>query len=135
MRKYLSAMILTILLLVIWEVAARMVNIMFILPSPIGIGVRLWELKRELFLNHLPATLMITLLGLSISIFLGVAIAILMKLSPMIERTIYPILITSQTIPVIALAPIFVLWFGYSIWGKVVMTTLKIGRASCRERV
>src|SRR5699024_11483176 len=49
---------------------------------------------------------------------------ILMKLSPMIERTIYPILITSQTIPVIALAPIFVLWFGYSIWGKVVMTTL-----------
>lgn len=124
MRKYLSAMILTVLLLVIWEVAARMVNIMFILPSPIGIGVRLWELKRELFLNHLPATLMITLLGLAISIILGVAIAILMKLSPMIERTIYPILITSQTIPVIALAPIFVLWFGYSIWGKVVMTTL-----------
>src|SRR5699024_7892996 len=119
-----SAMILTILLLVIWEVAARMVNIMFILPSPIGIGVRLWELKRELFLNHLPATLMITLLGLSISIFLGVAIALLMKLIPMIERTIYPSLITSPPIPVTALAPIFVLWFGYSRWGKVVMTTL-----------
>src|SRR5699024_11829155 len=60
----------------------------------------------------------------SSDLILGVAIAILMKLSPMIERTIYPILITSQTIPVIALAPIFVLWFGYSIWGKVVMTTL-----------
>src|SRR5699024_12345361 len=85
---------------------------------------RLWELKRELFLNHLPATLMITLLGLSISIILGVAIAILMKLSPMIERTIYPILIISQTIPVIALSPIFVLWFVYSICGKVVMSTL-----------
>jgi putative hydroxymethylpyrimidine transport system permease protein len=42
----------------------------------------------------------------------------------MAEKTIYPILITSQTIPVIALAPIFVLWFGYSIWGKVVMTIL-----------
>src|SRR5699024_12798299 len=97
---------------------------MFVLPSPIGIGVRMWELKRELFLNHFPATLMITLVGLTISIILGVAIAILMKLSPRIERTIYPILITSQTIPVIALAPIFVLWVGYSILGKVVRSTL-----------
>src|SRR5699024_5660913 len=86
--------------------------------------ISLIYIKMKLFFNHIPATLNITLLVLSISIFLGVAIAILMKLSPMIERTIYPILITSQTIPVIALAPIFVLWFGYSIWGKVVMTTL-----------
>lgn len=124
MRKYLPAAILSIILLGIWEIAARAIDIMFILPSPIGIGVRLWELKTELFFNHLPATLMVTLMGLAISVILGVGIAIAMNLSAMAEKTIYPILITSQTIPVIALAPIFVLWFGYSIWGKVVMTIL-----------
>src|SRR5699024_3564921 len=98
--------------------------IMFILPSPTAVGVRLWELKSELLLNHLPTTLIVTLIGLIISIILGVTISITMKFSPMIEKTIYPVLITSQTIPVIALAPIFILWFGYSIWGKVVMTIL-----------
>src|SRR5699024_10656710 len=98
--------------------------IMFILPSPTAVGVRLWELKSELLLNHLPTTLIVTLIGLIISIILGVTISITMKFSPMIEKTIYPVLITSQTIPVIALAAIFILWFGYSIWGKVVMTIL-----------
>src|SRR5690625_7454216 len=47
-----------------------------------------------------------------------------MNRSTLLERSFYPILITSQTIPIIALAPIFVLWFGYSIWSKVVVTTL-----------
>src|SRR5699024_5130158 len=107
-----------------WEIVARVINIMFILPSPIGIGVRLWELKTELFLSHLPTTLVVILIGLTISIILGVGLAIAMNMSPIIERTFYPLLITTQTIPVIALAPIFVLWFGYSIWSKVVMTIL-----------
>jgi ABC-type nitrate/sulfonate/bicarbonate transport system, permease component len=47
-----------------------------------------------------------------------------MHISKSVERAIYPIIIASQTIPTIALAPIFVLWFGYSIWSKVVVTIL-----------
>src|SRR5699024_144338 len=87
-KKYLSTVILFILFLIIWEIIARMMNIMFILPSPTAVGVRLWELKSELLLNHLPATLIVTLIGLIISIILGVAISITMKFSPMIEKTI-----------------------------------------------
>lgn len=108
----------------VWEVSARVVNIPFILPSPSGIIVRLWELKWVLMFDHLPPTLGIILIGLFISIFLGVGLAVWMSLNTTVERAFYPVLISSQMIPVIALAPIFVLWFGYSIWSKVVVTVL-----------
>ena len=47
-----------------------------------------------------------------------------MDLYPKIEKALYPIIIASQTIPTTAIAPLFVLWFGYSIWSKVLVTVL-----------
>jgi putative hydroxymethylpyrimidine transport system permease protein len=116
--------LLVLVLLFIWELGARWLNMSFILPSPLGITERLWELRSTLFLQHLPATMMIILIGLVISIVLGIGLAVWMHWSKTIERTFYPLMIVSQTIPIIALAPIFVLWFGYSIWSKVVVTIL-----------
>ncbi|MDL4839627.1 ABC transporter permease [Aquibacillus rhizosphaerae] len=107
-----------------WEMGARMVNMTFILPSPSEILLKLWEIKSLLLIEHLPATLSIIAIGLFISIGLGVGLAVWMISSRIVERALYPILISSQTIPIIALAPIFVLWFGYSIWSKVVVTVL-----------
>jgi putative hydroxymethylpyrimidine transport system permease protein len=52
------------------------------------------------------------------------ALAILMDASPVAEKALYPLVIASQTIPTTALAPLFVLWFGYSIWSKVLVTVL-----------
>ncbi|TYR79576.1 ABC transporter permease [Priestia megaterium] len=96
----------------------------FILPSPTEVLIKLWELKDVLLSEHLPATLLIIVVGLVISVVLGVGLAIWMSMNKAVERAFYPILISSQTIPIIALAPIFVLWFGYSIWSKVVVTVL-----------
>lgn len=124
MKKYRSSIIVGILFLVIWEAAAKYINAMYILPSPSGILKKTWELKEILFLIHLPATLLVTFIGLIISIVLGVALAIAMNLNEKIQRAIYPIVVVTQTIPITALAPIFVLWFGYSIWSKVVVTIL-----------
>ncbi len=124
MKKYRSSIIVGILFLVIWEAAAKYINAMYILPSPSGILKKIWELKEILFLIHLPATLLVTFIGLLISIVLGVALAIAMNLNEKIQRAIYPIVVVTQTIPITALAPIFVLWFGYSIWSKVVVTIL-----------
>lgn len=124
MKKYRSSIIVGILFLVIWEAAAKYINAMYILPSPSGILKKIWELKEILFLIHLPATLLVTFIGLIISIVLGVALAITMNLNEKIQRAIYPIVVVTQTIPITALAPIFVLWFGYSIWSKVVVTIL-----------
>lgn len=107
-----------------WELGARLLDKAFILPSPIQILVRLWELKEVLFLKHLPVTLFTIMIGLLISIISGAAIAIWMASNSSVRKAIYPILIASQMIPIIALAPIFVLWFGYTIWSKVAVTVL-----------
>lgn len=124
MRDSIYSLIFILILLTIWEVSARIVDKSFILPTPIDIVWTLWDLKDTLFLHHLPVTLSVIMIGLSISIVLGIGLAISMNLFKSLEKLFYPILITSQTIPIIALAPIFVLWFGYTIWSKVVVTII-----------
>ena len=111
-------------LLLLWEVAARRINAAYILPAPEQILARLWELREPLLGAHLPATMEVVLIGLLISVLLGVGLAVLMDLSPMAEKALYPLIVASQTIPVTALAPLFVLWFGYSIWSRVLVTVL-----------
>lgn len=123
-KDYLLPTLLILFLLIVWELGARMVGMSFILPPPTEVVGKVWELRSTLFLEQLPATLLIVVIGLAISILLGVGLAIWMHISKSVERAIYPIIIASQTIPTIALAPIFVLWFGYSIWSKVVVTIL-----------
>ena len=66
----------------------------------------------------------VTGLGLIISIIIGLGFAIIMDMNEKVENALYPIIIASQTIPTTAIAPLFVLWFGYSIWSKVLVTIL-----------
>ena len=120
----LPALLLAFVLLIIWQAGAMGMDAAYILPSPTQVLVRLWELREPLFTAHLPATLLCTGIGLVISVVLGVLLAILMDASPVAEKTLYPVIVASQTIPTTALAPLFVLWFGYTIWSKVVVTVL-----------
>jgi putative hydroxymethylpyrimidine transport system permease protein len=123
-KSYLASGLFILVILLVWEIGARIYNKSFVLPSPTDIALKLWELKSVLFLVHLPATLLIMVIGLLISIVVGVGLAVWMYMSKSAEKTFYPIIIASQTIPTIALAPIFVVWFGYSIWSKVIVTFL-----------
>lgn len=123
-KNQLPALIVVFALLVLWQMGATHMNAAYILPSPIQILQKLWELRVPLFTAHLPATMQVTVIGLAISIVFGLALAILMDAYPTVSRAVYPIVITSQTIPTTALAPLFVLWFGYSIWSKVLVTVL-----------
>ena len=120
----LPALGLVLLLIMAWQLAAMRVNAAYIIPSPTQIIMRLWELRVPLFTVHLPSTLWVTLLGLLISVALGLMLAVLMDLNPFAEKALYPLVIASQTIPITALAPLFVLWFGYGIWSKVLVTIL-----------
>lgn len=72
----------------------------------------------------LPATMLVTAIGLGISLVLGLALAVVMDESDLVRKMIYPIVVVSQTIPTTAIAPLFVLWFGYGIWSKVLVTVL-----------
>lgn len=115
---------LLLFLIGIWELTSRLMDKAYILPSPAQIVMRTWELKEVLFLKHLPPTLLTMMMGLGISIVLGTSLAVWMYVNETVRKALYPLLIASQMIPVIALAPIFVLWFGYTIWSKVAVATI-----------
>ncbi|WP_088102567.1 ABC transporter permease [Halalkalibacter urbisdiaboli] len=121
---YFAPFLLSVCFLISWEAIARLIEKPYLFPSPVAIYFKMVDLHDILFYVHLPATLTIIVIGLGLSTILGVLLAIFMHKSRILEQSIYPILVMSQTIPIIALAPIFVLWFGYSIWSKVVVTIL-----------
>ena len=123
-KANLPAAILMLCLLMIWQGAAMGVDAAYILPSPVQVVQKLWVLRVPLFTAHLPATMEVVGVGLVISIVLGLGLAILMDVSPVAEKALYPIVIASQTIPTTALAPLFVLWFGYTMWSKVLVAVL-----------
>ncbi len=120
----LPALIFLFALLMLWQLGAMQVNAAYILPTPVQILKKLWELRDVLFTVHLPATMGVTLLGLAISVVLGLGLAVLMDASPLWQKALYPVVVASQTIPTTAIAPLFVLWFGYGIWSKVLVTVL-----------
>ena len=120
----LPSLILTFILLIVWEAAALGIDAQYILPTPVQVVEKLWELRVVLFTVHLPATLGVTLIGLIISIILGVLLAVIMDNFKTAEKAIYPIIVAAHTIPTTAVAPLFILWFGYSIWSKVLVTIL-----------
>ncbi len=111
-------------ILLLWQGVAMIINAHYILPSPIQIVKKIWELKENLFLVQMPATLKVTVIGLAISIVLGLGLAVWMDECPALEKALYPVIVATQTIPTTAIAPLFVLWFGYSIWSKVLVTVL-----------
>lgn len=113
-----------IFLLVLWQVLAIGIDASYILPTPISVGAHIVEHFPELMKTHFPITMGVVLLGGIISIALGLGFAILMTLSKSFEKAVYPILTISQTIPTMCLAPIFVLWFGYSVRMRVIMVVL-----------
>lgn len=114
-----------LLLVLLWEVLVRALAVPhFILPAPSGIARALVERWEALFLIHLPATLAEVALGLLLSVAGGVLLAVAMVASRWVERLVYPLVVVSQTIPIIALSPVFILWFGYSVWTKVAVTVL-----------
>ena len=123
-KANLPALIFLLVLVMVWQAGAMGMNASYILPTPVEIFQRLWELREPLFTVHLPATMTVTAIGLAISLVLGLALAVAMDASDMVRRMLYPVVVVSQTIPTTAIAPLFVLWFGYGIWSKVLVTVL-----------
>lgn len=123
-KKISPSFISVILFFLLWEIIARSIGMLFILPWPSAIINKIWLLKEPLFYTHLPTTLSTAIISIFLSLILGSFLAFIMDSNKNIEEAIFPIIVTTQTIPITALAPIFILWFGYSIWSKVVVSVL-----------
>lgn len=124
MKKRFSSIVLFLVIIILWQGIAMVIDAHYILPSPLQVVTRLYELKEAIFFIHLPATMKVVFTGLLISVVLGLLLAVVMDFSETIEHAIYPLIVASQTIPTTAIAPLFVLWFGYSVWSKVLLTVL-----------
>jgi ABC-type nitrate/sulfonate/bicarbonate transport system permease component len=94
-----------------------------ILPTPLAVwGVLVGQ--RDILWQHMLVTLQETVIGFALALAAGVAFGTLIDFSPWLRRAIYPLLVASQTIPIITLAPLLVLWFGFGLVSKSIVVLL-----------
>ena len=111
-------------LLVAWEVYARTSGVSrFVLPAPSQVLLALWEFRREAIRHALP-TIVETVVGFSISIAAATAAAVALDRVGWARRAVEPLLVGSQTIPIVAIAPLIVVWFGFGLLPKVLVVVL-----------
>jgi putative hydroxymethylpyrimidine transport system permease protein len=117
-------------LLVAWELAARWELVAdalqikpYLIPSPTEIADALWQ-DREILAENGWVTLREVLAGFALALILGVAFALALHLSETARRAFYPLLVASQTVPIIVIAPILVVWFGFGITPKLLIIAL-----------
>ena len=108
----------------LWHLLSLWIGKKFLLPSPVDVLESLWKNRAEIFTVHLPATLRVVAAGGILSVLFGVLFAVAMDWNGWLRRALYPILTVSQTIPVVCLAPVFVLWFGYTDTMRILVVIL-----------
>jgi NitT/TauT family transport system permease protein/putative hydroxymethylpyrimidine transport system permease protein len=130
MKKYLLPALVLLLLVATWQVAAStgfLANVLnledFLVPAPSEIAKTLWE-ERSLLADNGWVTLKEVLLGFACALAAGVAFAVALHLSETLRRALYPLIVASQTVPIIAIAPILVVWFGFGIGPKLAIIAL-----------
>ena len=122
--KLVLPVVILLAVLGMWEAAVHFFEIKhFILPPPSKIVVTLF-VEREQLLQHSLITLQEMLFGFALAVSIGIPLAVLMFEFPVLEKAFYPYVIGSQTVPVFAIAPLLVLWFGFGIASKVVMAAI-----------
>jgi putative hydroxymethylpyrimidine transport system permease protein len=130
MRRWLPPVAIVLVLLGLWQLAASfdvIANALriepFLVPSPSDIAQSLWS-DRSLLLDNGWVTLQEVLAGFALSVVAGVGFALVLHLSPTLRRAFYPLLVASQTVPIVVVAPILVVWLGFGIGPKLAIIAL-----------
>lgn len=111
-------------LLLVWQLVCSLGLVpAYMLPSPVQVLTALWSDRAVLWDNTL-VTLQEAFAGLFLGVALGFAFALLMDTFDLLRRAVYPILVLTQTVPTVAIAPLLVLWLGYGLTAKVVLIVL-----------
>ncbi len=123
-KNYLPSIIFTILVLLVWEISANsdLANPRLLPPPSATLNglANNWDI----ILKHAAQTLTEAFWGFIIAIALGAGLAIIIDQNTFLRKIIYPLLVTSQTIPMIVLAPLLLVWFGFGILPKIIMVIL-----------
>ncbi|MBI3706785.1 MAG: ABC transporter permease [Proteobacteria bacterium] len=111
-------------LILIWQVGVGLAHIPeYILPLPSQIAVKFWQ-TRWVQLHHLSATAMTTIVGLAIALIVGVLLALSVVYVKALKAIMLPVLAAFNGIPKIAIAPLFIIWFGLGVESKIVLAFL-----------
>ncbi len=94
-----------------------------ILPTPSRVLSQAWLHRGDLMANALP-TLRATLIGFAVSLVIGFFLSVVLDSSTAVRRSVLPVLVVSQTLPLIAIAPLMILWFGFELLPKVLIVVL-----------
>ena len=122
LQSYVYPTAVLIALLVMWEVVTVVFSVpRYLVPSPLRVAKEIID-QASLLTVHGLITLYEILLGFVVSVIVAVPLAVAMTYSRTIERTLYPLLVGSQTIPKVALAPLFMVWLGFGLAPKILMT-------------
>jgi len=123
-RDFVPPAALILVLILGWYFIAEVSGLSsFILPTPIEVIEAGWE-TRDLLLNAVGTTLLATGIGLALALVAGVGIAALVDFWPLAHRALYPILVVSQTIQILAIAPIMIIWFGFGMTPTILIVVL-----------
>ena len=113
-----------LLLLGVWQLVCTLGLVPgYMLPSPVEV-VRAFIDERALLLEHSVITLQEAFLGLILGVVVGFVFALLMDTFEILYKAFYPILVITQTIPTVAIAPLLVLWFGYEMTPKIILIVI-----------
>ncbi len=107
-----------------WELYARVGGVTdLILPTPTEVTQALWD-DRALLWSNLLVTAQEVALGILVALVLGFGLAVVLHLSGTLRRSLYPLLVASQAVPVVIVAPLLVVWFGFGIVPKLAIIAL-----------
>lgn len=110
--------------LVFWEIGARLMQVpQYILPLPTAIFAELWD-NLGWYAMHAYYTLAACILGFLLALFVGIAMSVGIVYSRVLESTLYTLLVSLNSIPKIALAPLFIIWMGTNLTSKVAISML-----------
>ena len=124
MKTIYSRIVVILGIILFWEITVQISGVEhFILPGPYRVFQTL-IIKFPMILQHSIITGTEMLIGLTIGSVFGFFLACVLGLSKPLSKAMLPVLVISQALPVFAIAPILMLWFGYGMGSKIIMTTL-----------
>jgi NitT/TauT family transport system permease protein len=119
-----APVLLMFLILAAWEALVRLLEVpTFVLPTPTQIVAAIF-LDRAIIFSQLKVTLFEILSGYLLAAVVGFCLSLAILYSNAFRRGVLPLIVASQTIPVIAIAPILVIWFGYNAAPRIIITAL-----------
>jgi ABC-type nitrate/sulfonate/bicarbonate transport system permease component len=124
MLRYFRSLWGLLVFVVLWHVWIVFGDIpLWLMPGPLDVINSLIE-DSEMLLSHGGYTLVAALSGFFLALFMGIVLALIINYWPILGKEIYPLLVLSQTIPIITVAPLIIIWFGYGLLPKILVVAL-----------